>query len=259
MYPLKIFNLQRTYLYIYNGMLVNSKGRRNGIEYLNPETINGLNLYAYCGNNPVMRVDPNGNKWWEFWNWDWSQIGTTLGVIALSIGAIALTVVTLGATAPVFAAGVIGGIAAFSTNVITQGISQGYSKIDWGHVAIQTVSGIAYGVANILLPGVGGMFVKAGISAVTSYATNRYDGMSMGSSFLNALASFGISMGIQGIMRLNIFSHIGKGRWADYVGENIFDRDLIALDFNAYLTRELTIVGVTFSSRLIKYIFDKMK
>ena len=29
--------------------------------YLAPDTINGLNLYAYCGNNPVMRVDPNGN------------------------------------------------------------------------------------------------------------------------------------------------------------------------------------------------------
>ena len=32
----------------------------DGIEYLAPETVNGLNLYAYCGNNPVMGVDPNG-------------------------------------------------------------------------------------------------------------------------------------------------------------------------------------------------------
>ena len=29
----------------------------DGIKYLDPETINGLNLYAYCGNNPVMNVD----------------------------------------------------------------------------------------------------------------------------------------------------------------------------------------------------------
>ncbi len=31
------------------------------ISYLAPDMVNGLNLYAYCGNNPVMRVDPNGN------------------------------------------------------------------------------------------------------------------------------------------------------------------------------------------------------
>ncbi|MBQ7352389.1 MAG: hypothetical protein IJW54_00105 [Clostridia bacterium] len=31
------------------------------INYLDPETIGGTNLYAYCLNNPVMYVDPNGN------------------------------------------------------------------------------------------------------------------------------------------------------------------------------------------------------
>ena len=35
----------------------------DGIEYLDPDTINGLNLYAYCGNDPVNRIDPNGNFW----------------------------------------------------------------------------------------------------------------------------------------------------------------------------------------------------
>ena len=33
----------------------------DSIEYLDPENINGLNLYAYCNNNPVMNYDPTGH------------------------------------------------------------------------------------------------------------------------------------------------------------------------------------------------------
>ena len=33
----------------------------DSIEYLDPESINGLNLYAYYGNDPVNRFDPTGH------------------------------------------------------------------------------------------------------------------------------------------------------------------------------------------------------
>ncbi|MGM9972330.1 MAG: RHS repeat-associated core domain-containing protein, partial [Anaeroplasmataceae bacterium] len=33
----------------------------DSMEYLDPESINGLNLYAYCGNNPVNMVDHDRN------------------------------------------------------------------------------------------------------------------------------------------------------------------------------------------------------
>ncbi len=39
---------------------------QDSIEYADPETINGLNLYAYCGNNPVMRIDPTGTFLFSF-------------------------------------------------------------------------------------------------------------------------------------------------------------------------------------------------
>ena len=54
---------------------------QDGVEYLDPDAINGLNLYAYCENNPVMNVDPNGNKWWHW------VVGAALIVGGVSITA----------------------------------------------------------------------------------------------------------------------------------------------------------------------------
>ncbi len=36
----------------------------DSIEYLDPETIGGLNLFSYCNNNPVTYADPKGNAPW---------------------------------------------------------------------------------------------------------------------------------------------------------------------------------------------------
>lgn len=33
----------------------------DSVDYLDPETLNGLNLFAYCNNNPIMYTDPKGN------------------------------------------------------------------------------------------------------------------------------------------------------------------------------------------------------
>ena len=35
---------------------------QDDVSYLDPEHINGLNLFAYCNNNPVMKVDPRMTK-----------------------------------------------------------------------------------------------------------------------------------------------------------------------------------------------------
>ena len=64
------------------------------LSYLDPDTINGLNLYAYCCNNPVMNVDPNGTKWWNPATWNWKAIGRFVGGSLLTIGGAIGTVIT---------------------------------------------------------------------------------------------------------------------------------------------------------------------
>ena len=65
------------------------------ISYLAPDTINGLNLYAYCGNNPVVKVDPNGTAWY---NKLYDYVNTALGLLnpvskITAIGAVAVAAV----------------------------------------------------------------------------------------------------------------------------------------------------------------------
>ena len=54
-----------SHLYYCSSRYYNPKWGRfispDSIEYLDPNSINGLNLYAYCGNNPVNRFDPSGH------------------------------------------------------------------------------------------------------------------------------------------------------------------------------------------------------
>ena len=58
---------QDTKLYYLNTRYYSPEWRRfispDDTAYLDSETPNGLNLYAYCGNNPVMNVDPSGYFW----------------------------------------------------------------------------------------------------------------------------------------------------------------------------------------------------
>ncbi len=57
----------------------------DSVDYADPETLNGLNLYAYCNNNPVMYVDPTGH------------FAFTLGLV-LAIGLVVGAVAGFGAT-----------------------------------------------------------------------------------------------------------------------------------------------------------------
>ena len=139
------------------------------ISYLDPESINGLNLYAYCGDNPVNRYDFTGCDWKSFWNSTWGKIiGTTLVVVAvivLSIATAGVGTAVAGALGGGFWAAIAGGavggaisgaIFGAGISIVSQGVTNGYSNIDYGKVAIDGLIGMASGaVSGAVFAGIG--------------------------------------------------------------------------------------------------------
>ncbi|MDL2292471.1 hypothetical protein LJC17_02645 [Acholeplasma sp. OttesenSCG-928-E16] len=104
----------------------------DSIEYLDPESIVGLNLYAYCHNNPVMYTDSTGT------------FAISIFLACLIVGAI------LG--------GVTGGINAYNNDV------RGWDLV--GGIALGTLTGAALGAAVGVVAGLGGVYLAGGVSSV---------------------------------------------------------------------------------------------
>ena len=146
------------------------------ISYLDPDSINGLNLYAYCGNNPVMLSDSYGCSAW----WEWLIAGIVVaGLIVGSVFTVGLFGVAL--TGAAIGAGVsLGSQAIFS------------GQLNWGEFALDMGVGAITGLLGVSgISRIGSMFAGAGISGAANIASQLIVGASF--SEINWL-SFGISV-----------------------------------------------------------------
>ena len=140
------------------------------ISYIDPDTINGLNLYAYCGNNPVMNVDPNGTFFWA------------LLIGALIAGVISGTVSAVNAVRN--GGGFSDGLGAFVGGFITGGVI-GAAAILGGGLAVGAFTvtvGSIIGTATFLTAGtfVGGVFANWAESKITGESFSWNDALNQG-------------------------------------------------------------------------------
>lgn len=172
------------------------------VGYLDPSSINGLNLYAYCNNDPINKFDPsghsalligmligfgvgffvgggfeiakqayNGGDWnWDVSSWNWGQIGLSAlgGGVAGAISSIS------------FGSGVVDYLTTFATG----GIGSVLGGMISGSVTDLQSGLIAFGigaVANVAAQGITALINK-GVSAGAQKALNNpiFDDMTLG-------------------------------------------------------------------------------
>ncbi len=154
----------------------------DSVDYLDPSSINGLNLYAYCGNDPVNKYDPSGHAF--------ISVLVGLGIAAL-IGA-----------------GI--GAASYTAGQLIDYAITGDFEWSWGGFIGSTVGGAIGGAITFATAGIGGAFATmagaflSGAAITSSTMVGENIAGDASHSFedilISSLISGGISMASVGIM-----------------------------------------------------------
>ncbi len=187
---------------------------------------NGLNLYAYCLNNPVNQIDENGDlpKWLKRLL---KIIAAVFVVVAVSIA----TAVTAGAFAGLIGisgaivgaietGALIGGAVFGSFSIVNQIINVGIDNMNLFSIAVDTFSGAAFGAITAGVGGVGTVSAKVvgGIGKVLlSGLTTTLHQVIAGISKDEAIANIFRSM-IQTGLLVSIGAFFGNGNSNSILG-----------------------------------------
>lgn len=178
------------------------------IAYLDVESIGGLNLYAYCGNNPVMYLDPSGNMpQWLKWTIGFGII-LGLGIAALTIGGAVIIGASIGAIVG-GSVGIIGGIS-FDEN----GFHFDSDKASTGFM-FGTITGAVSGALGAKIGGIS----KIGTFAQRSIMAGIDGSLSLG-AYLGQAGPHGEQISLGGVL-----ISIGSGlfSFAEPTGYKVFD------------------------------------
>ena len=205
------------------------------IEYLEPETINGLNLYCYCLNNPVNQFDKTGHSTDSIWK---KLLGITVGVGLAIVTVVA--VVASGGTllVPVLVGASVGA----GLNLVGQGVGnlmngQGFFQdINWGNVALGGLAGAAFAT------GAGGLWGAVSIGATSNAGMSALEGNSwvniVFSGFVGGAAA-GIGYGAGKLVSKYVFKNTGFSFYDYY--------ELAIIDTNAFIAGIEASVAIGYS------------
>ena len=148
-----------------------------------------MNLYAYCGNNPVMRIDENGNAWWHW----------LLGIVAVvALAAVVVTSAVITGGASLVAMG-IGFAVGATANFVSQGIGNilsgknFFDNMSVGSILIGGLIGAAYATGLGGIAGALGIGIAAGVLTASieekSFKDILFSGLVVG---VSSIVSYGI-------------------------------------------------------------------
>ncbi len=164
----------------------------------------GFNMFAYCLNNPMNRSDPNGS--WSLPNW----AKVAIGAVA-TVAAVAVTVATGGAAAPVLigvASSTIGGAA---TNAIKHRVTTG----SWKGAGKAALDGAANGFMTGGLSALGGSVIGGAVRTVK----NARAGITIGKmGSFDKVAELANTRHYSGLKEFNLINKVIGPKAAEAVG-----------------------------------------